>query len=367
MSDFTPSDEQNRAVQAFMKWYREPKRPKPFFYLAGYAGTGKTTIARGIADSIKGRVHFAAFTGKAAMVMQSKGCTGACTIHSLIYKPIEDDDGIVTYALNNESIIEGSALVIIDECSMVGTELAEDLLSYGVPILVLGDPAQLPPVASEGYFLKDTPDFMLTEIHRQALDNPIIVLSMAVREHMNLEAGTYGDSLILRNEDFDIRDALKADQVLCGMNKTRMMANDRLRELLGYTDDFPMIGERLVCLKNDRKKGLLNGGLWEVKNIKKRYSNSTNFTVRPLDLEGNPVQVYVHDNFFKGTESTLDWQARKRYSEFTYGYTLTVHKSQGSQWDNLLVFDESDTFREDKYRWLYTAITRAAERLTLVI
>ncbi len=367
MSDFTPSDEQNKAVQAFMEWFKSPTKAKPFFYLAGYAGTGKTTIARGIADTVKGRVHFAAFTGKAAMVMQTKGCKGACTIHSLIYKPEEDEDGIVSYVRNNESIIEGSRLVIIDECSMVGTDLGEDLLSYGVPILVLGDPAQLPPVASEGFFTKDQPDFMLTEIHRQALDNPIIVLSMAVREHMELEPGTYRDTRIIRQDQFDANELIQVDQVLCGMNKTRMLINDRIREMLGHTDEFPMIGERLVCLKNDRKKGLLNGGLWEVKNIKKRYASSTTFVARPLDLEGNPVQVYVHDNFFKGTESTLDWQARKRYSEFTYGYALTVHKSQGSQWDNLLVFDESDTFREDKYRWLYTAITRAAERLTLVI
>lgn len=366
MADISFSDEQNKALKSVLEWFRGPN-PKQVFRLMGYAGTGKTTIAKTIAEEIGKGVLFGAFTGKAALVMRNKGCKGASTIHSLIYKPVEDEHGLVTYVRNNESLIRDASLIIIDECSMVGKELGEDLLSFGVPVLVLGDPAQLPPVASEGFFTKDEPDVMLTEIHRQALENPIIVLSMAARNHIDLEEGTYGNSRIIKHANFNPEEMVDMDQILCGMNKTRIVANERMRDMLGFKGSFPEEGERLVCLKNDRKKGLLNGGLWNVLSIKQRYANSTAFIVKPTDVKGNPVQVYVHDNFFNGTESDLDWQKRKRYNEFTWGYTLTVHKGQGSEWDNLLLFDESDAFRDDKYRWLYTGITRAAEKLTIII
>ena len=369
MTDFTLSDEQNNARKAFLKWFRSGPGRKPFFYLAGYAGTGKTTIAKSIARSISGDVLFAAFTGKAAVVMRTKGCENASTIHSLIYKSEEDDNGIITYSLNFDSPLQEADLIIIDECSMVGEELGKDLLRFNTPVLVLGDPAQLPPVGGEGFFTSGEPDFLLTEIHRQAESNPIIAMSMAVRHEMTIPFGWYGESRIVRAEDFDSNEMTDFDQVICGTNKTRMWKNQQIRKLRGFDDAIPMLGERLVCLKNDRKYGLLNGGLWDVIAMKKRYANATSLVVEPVDegIKKNPVQVYVHDLFWEGKEQELDWRERKRFNEFTYGYALSCHKAQGSQWDNLLVFDESNVFREEKFRWLYTAITRAAEKVTVVV
>ena len=71
---------------------------------------------------------------------------------------------------------------MIDECSMVDAELGRDLMSFDVPVLVLGDPAQLPPIQGGGFFTEAEPDAMLTEVHRQAQDDPIVRLSMEVRE-----------------------------------------------------------------------------------------------------------------------------------------------------------------------------------------
>ena len=81
---------------------------------------------------------------------------------------------------------------------------------------------------------------------------------------------------------------------------------------------------------------------------------------------GSRCAVAVHRAFFEGREADLPFPIRRESDEFDYGYALTVHKSQGSQWDDVVLFDESRAFREHRARWLYTGVTRAAQRLTLV-
>jgi exodeoxyribonuclease-5 len=174
------SPQQESALGAVRSWLKAGDRP--VFRLFGYAGTGKTTLARHIAESVGGNVVYAAFTGKAAHVMRGKGCTDAGTIHSLIYRMRGEDETGPSFTLNRESTAAKAAIIIIDECSMVDEEIGRDLLTFGKPVLVLGDPAQLPPVAGGGFFTAAEPDVMLTEVHRQAADDPIIRLSMTVRE-----------------------------------------------------------------------------------------------------------------------------------------------------------------------------------------
>ena len=184
------STEQDRALSAVAAWLKEPRAQ--VFRLFGYAGTGKTTLARHLAESVDGEVAFGAFTGKAALVMRSKGCKDARTIHSLIYRAKEVESEEPSFELNEDSEAANAALIVIDECSMVDEEFGRDLLSFGKKVLVLGDPAQLPPVKGGGYFTEAEPDVMLTEVHRQAADDPIIRLSMIVREGRRLEYGVYG-------------------------------------------------------------------------------------------------------------------------------------------------------------------------------
>lgn len=357
------SPEQDNALLAVERWRKAGGAQ--VFRLFGYAGAGKTTLARHIAENAGVDVVFAAFTGKAAHVMRQKGCTDATTIHSLIYRPSSvEEEGEPTFALRHDAPASKADLIIIDECSMVDEELGRDLLSFGKPVLVLGDPAQLPPVKGGGFFTEGEPDFMLTEIHRQAADNPIIRLSMAIREGEHFDEQSDRCRLLTRKE-ITTEEIMAADQILVGANRTRKRYNDRLRELHGHTDDTPESGEKLVCLRNNKKKGLLNGGIWTVDRRMSPRGGRVRFSVRPEE-GGKAVTVSVPRAFFLDGPEAVPWAQRKGADEFDYGYALTVHKAQGSQWDSVVLFDESYMFREHQQRWLYTAVTRAAERLTLV-
>jgi exodeoxyribonuclease-5 len=360
------SPQQDAALAAVADWLKAGS--PQLFRLFGYAGTGKTTLARHIAEGVDGTVVFAAFTGKAALVLRNKGCEGAQTIHSLIYRSRGVDEESPTFVLNRESTAAKAKLIIIDECSMVDEELGRDLLSFGTPVLVLGDPAQLPPVKGGGFFTEAEPDVMLTEVHRQAADNPIVRMSMIVREGGRLEIGDYGASRIIRRAEITPEIVLSADQVLVGLNKTRRLYNARMRQLMGHVANVPAVGEKLVCLRNDKSKGLLNGGAWIVQELKTSKKGLVTMRVTPEDdTGGKPVKVSVMPNFFDGTEDEVPWELRRHTDEFTFGYALTVHKAQGSQWDNIVMFDEAFAFREHRSRWLYTGLTRAAETITVVM
>jgi exodeoxyribonuclease-5 len=368
MPEFTPH--QDAALRAVSDWLKEKpggRGGRKVFRLFGYAGTGKTTLARHIADSADGKVHFAAFTGKAALVMRSKGCAGATTIHSLIYRARESGEEVPDFVLWDDAPASKAKLIVIDECSMVDAELGRDLMSFDVPVLVLGDPAQLPPIQGGGFFTAAEPDAMLTEVHRQAQDNPIIRLSMDIRAGRSLEPGDYGATQIVRRDELDPQRVLEADQVLVGRNATRRAYNIRIRERRGFDDILPSAGDKLVCLRNNRKKGLFNGGLWMVKERGARKSGVMTMRLLPdEEMGGRAVKVSVRPECFTGGIEEFDWARRKPYDEFDYGYVLTVHKAQGSQWDDVVLFDESFAFQDSRDRWLYTGVTRAAKTLTIV-
>ena len=359
------SAEQAGALDAVGRWLA--KGDSPVFRLFGYAGVGKTTLARHVADQASGKAAFAAFTGKAALVLRSKGCSGATTIHSLIYNAQEDKSGAPSFTLNTDGPASRASLIVIDECSMVDEELGRDLLSFGKPILVLGDPAQLPPVKGAGFFTEAAPDVMLTEIHRQARDNPIIRLSQTIRLGGEVDYGVYDESRVIRREEVNAEMVMGADQVLVGLNKTRRAYNARLRQLSGREGLTPTLDDKLVCLRNNHEKGLLNGGLWRVAKTNGMANDYVRLAIRPEEDNGrDPLAIAVHRAFFEGREADLPYPIRRESDEFDFGYALTVHKSQGSQWDEVVLFDESRAFREHRARWLYTGVTRAAQRLILV-
>ncbi|MGH6717105.1 MAG: ATP-dependent DNA helicase [Bradyrhizobium sp.] len=371
MPIFTPH--QDLAIKAAAAWLKAKpgKNGTPqIFRLFGYAGTGKTTLARHIADGVDGDVKFAAFTGKAALVMRSKGCDNASTIHSLIYRARESGVEQPSFELWDDAPASKARLIVIDECSMVDAEMGRDLLSFECPLLVLGDPAQLPPIQGGGFFTDSEPDAMLTEVHRQAQDDPIVRMSMEVREGRALAPGRYGESEVVSRTLLDPQRVMKADQVLVGRNNTRRAYNARMRQRHNIADPLPVAGDKLVCLRNNRKKGLFNGGLWRVKSRTQSRSRSKIMSMRlsPEEDIGHKVtKVSVRHDCFEGGIETIPWEQRKPYDEFDYGYVLTVHKSQGSQWDDVVLFDESFAFQDSRARWLYTGITRAAKRLSVVV
>lgn len=390
------SPQQEGAIASIREWLRSGRGG--IYYLAGYAGTGKTTLARHIVEDYD--ALFCAFTGKAANVLQSKGCLGATTIHSLIYQPkeasvarllelekqlAETPEDMPTFrqrlqeqiekeranadraffALKEDSKVNDADVVVVDECSMVDRFVGHDLESFGTPLLVLGDPAQLPPVMGQGYFTSREPDWTLTEIHRQARDNPIIDLATRIRNGDGLVPGVYGESRVILRGQMTPDMVLGADQVIVGRNKTRIAWNGRIRELLGHDGPMPIPGERLVCLKNDADKGLYNGAIYHVEENRGQQDGSSGVDLVVANERGQLIEVDAHESHFLGYDA--DRWVRRDYDEFTYGYALTGHKSQGSQWGDVLVLDESGAFRQDGRKWLYTTITRAAERVTVVL
>lgn len=392
------SPQQENALDRVGRWLQE--RDKQTFQLAGYAGTGKTTLAKHLAEAVSGRVYFAAYTGKAAHVLTKSGAPNVSTIHKLIYtrkdksqqrlkaleaeraellthKPVPEtlitklDAAIAAernnlarpaFNLNMESPLINAALVVIDEYSMVDEQMGADLLSFGCPVLALGDPGQLPPVRGASFF-KDRPDILLTEIHRQAKDNPIIWMSQQVREGRDLAPGRYGESTVEaygRAKPTLAEKVLSTDQLLVGRNATRLSSNTRARQLLGHQNPLPEAGDKLVCLRNNHEAGLLNGQIW-------RTTGPATFDGAYVFMEvegddGARLEVSAHADYFHGKQP--DYWTRKDAEEFDYGYALTVHKSQGSQWNNVLLLDE--WYGQDRRQWLYTAITRAAERIDVI-
>jgi len=368
----TLAPQQAAGLDLAAAWFKRCKSERgrlsqPIFRIFGYAGTGKTTITQRLAELTGASVVYAAFTGKAALMMERSGCYGASTIHGLIYQVKEQPDGSVRFVWDADSAAAHAGLIVVDECSMVDAELAADLMRYGRPILVLGDPAQLPPVKGAGYFINADPDVMLTEIHRQAADNPIIRMATAVREGGDLDYGEYGSSRVLARGVLSPEEVAMADQVLVGKNATRRAYNARLRGVHGFSGATPQTGDKLVCLRNDKPLGIFNGGLFKAGEIERGDTNHVSFWAHSEDFPGRaPVQCKVRREFFTGAAEDIPWQQLRGTQQFDFGYALTCHKSQGSQWDDVICYDESQTFREDAAKWLYTAITRPAKTVTVV-
>lgn len=214
--------------------------------------------------------------------MARKGCGQVDTIDSLIYTRRRQEycgaeppckqmctdrcqhkrERFIDRALNPESPAAEADLVIIDEVSMLGRQMGEELLSFGTPTLMIGDNAQLPPIGDAGYFTDRVPDFQLTEIHRQALESPVVRLATKARLCKTLQYGTYGRSAVV--PDIGDPSLIDFDQIICGTHRRRRGINRRCRRRLGYRGDIPEPGEKLVCLKNDRRRDLRNGELWWV-------------------------------------------------------------------------------------------------------
>lgn len=273
----------------------------PIFKIFGYAGTGKTTIVSEIVKDIEGPILYGAYTGKAAEVMNSHGMNAA-TIHSLIYKPIPPSkllqDGYrdqlkstthspqrraeletslaevskLRFVLNPNSRLYGTSLLVLDECSMIDEPMLKDLLSFNVPLLVLGDPGQLPPIKGTGALVNGKPDVMLTEIHRQAKGDPIIDLGWKARTGHAIEHGSYGESEVMSLKDMNSRVPMQMDQVLTGKNESRRTWNQAMRTLMHLSGTMPQVGEKLICLRNHPEIGLNNGTLCTVLEVTAFYT-----------------------------------------------------------------------------------------------
>lgn len=399
------SPKQDQALKEVSLWLDDPDAQQ-VFRLFGFAGTGKTTLARHLAGGVEGMTLFAAYTGKAASVLRRSGCPDASTIHSLLYdvspqsrmrlieleielkNPTLDDYSKEEltrewkaerkklarprFSVNPDSILREAKLLVLDECSMVNQFIANDIESFGCKILVLGDPAQLPPVKGSGYYTNSKPDILLDEIHRQALDSPIIRWSKLVREGKSLPVGVDGAVKRIPRKAVTTDMMMEYDQVLTGKNETRRNINKAIRQKRGYDSIYPMKGERLVILRNEKDLGVLNGVTCEsttdaLNDVDDEAAVYCDVLYEGAVIQNMPICRSQFDAYLDETKAeNMDFNKRWLVPA-DFGYALTVHKSQGSQWEKVLLFDDGFGKREAQMRrkWLYTAITRAQSALTI--
>lgn len=353
--------------------------------VGGYAGTGKTTLISKVVESLEKEdavVAFCCYTGKAASVLREKLDRAGIspefcgTIHSLIYRPIIVDGRVDGWELkqflsmdDNEELAPD--LIVVDEASMVSADIWNDLQSFEIPILAVGDHGQLPPI-SGSLNLMQNPDATLTKIHRQAENNPIIKLSMMAREGIAIPFGAFGPGVMKiqsnpRKYVSGMENAQDVPLFLCGYNWTRVNVNKMIRARLGRKF-FPEIGDRVVCLKNNRRAGIFNGMSGEIL----RIDRGDKFTLRANIImdDGSIYTGHILKQQFCAVETYREHDEvdLRDVDLFDFGYCLTVHKAQGSEAPEVVIFEERFKSATDDgwQRWLYTAITRARERLTIV-
>jgi exodeoxyribonuclease-5 len=365
----TFTEEQGHALDALDQWWQEDGSE---FLLDGGAGTGKTTVAGHYARRmlLGTRVQYAAFTAKAARVMEQKGMDGARTLHSLLYWP-ERRDGKLTWTRQGDSSpLASTDLLIIDECSMVSDLMYADIQEYDVPTLVLGDvDGQLPPIRGTGAFHKRAPDARLLEPHRAAMESEINRIAWLARRGGRLPRGNRGEVIVASMLDPSAWDhILDGDNtVIVGKHKTRFAVTRRAREKAGFHGAIPCPGEPVICCRNNYDQGLINGDVATVWTCRPRGS----LLEADLLLPDGQRTVWLRPEGFQATAvgATVDYETLPREGAiFDWAYAITCHKAQGSEWDNVVVIDDQlmSWDRDFRRRWLYTALTRASQRLILL-
>ena len=383
--------EQQDVIEAAINWYRYSS--DLVFQYCGLAGTGKSLVLSEIIKRLglhPDRIATMAYTGAAAIVLRQKGIENAKTIHSWLYKPVEgylyDKEGnvIMDEYLNRPKFhltfepkpLENIDLIVIDEASMVPMSMKGEIESRGIKIIATGDLGQLPPVADQPAYLYSGNVMRLTKIFRQAEDSGIVYVADRVRKGLPLPKGQYNEVSVIYEEDLTDEMVLRSDVVLCGRNETREFVNDKIRFLLGYRGDLPNCNEILVCRKNNWRIeedgiNLANGLRGSVVN----YPSVEGFDGRTYTIDFLPEGFNI---FFKDLECDYKYLVaptqqkhyikNERYGrgeKMEYGYALTTHLSQGSQYRNVIYIEERLS-SDIQNRLNYTGVTRATNSLIYV-
>ena len=368
-----------------------------FVTIAGYAGTGKSTLVKVAIEALKVNpedVAYATFTGKAAEVLRKKGNPGAITLHKLLYDHFPKPTG--GYIRRPKERID-KKVVVVDEVSMVPRSMIELLLTHRAFVIFLGDPFQLPQIdKDESHDYLDHPHVFLDEIMRQEADSEIIKLTLAIRNMEPIDFYKGEQIQIMPKSQLVDGCYTWADQVITGTNATRRAVNDQMRAMLGFSG-LPQEGEKMICLRNfwddfsTNGDPLVNGLTGTIHNpvdttiyippvarIKKKevpvircdfeVDENNIFLDTPMDktliTSGEPYLDFRENYRLRMIKSRIgDFLPR----DYDFGYAITCHKAQGSEWDKVLVIEDTFPFdKKEHARWLYTACTRASSRLVLV-
>lgn len=361
---------------------------KPVYIIAGLAGTGKTTLVKSIIKAMDlnfSEVQYIAPTGKAAAVLRRKGNVGACTLHRFAYLCLGEYENEQTGEDEPLFVARGALdhtpkLVVLDEGSMVSRQDREVLLSFNIPVIVLGDQGQLEPVkGTAGFELATAADSTLTEIMRQAEESNIIRAAGFVREGYQLPDREYPDVSSVTgypstSELYEYIGLDGASQIICGRNATRRDINAEVRSRAGFTAPLPMVGEKIICRFNDHNRGIMNGEQFTVVEVAREAKGDSADSV---DSEGKPrwfIKVRSLDDgrvvegrfncdcFMADCDSEHYKDAMKSIGAWDFGYAITCHASQGSEWSRVMLIDE-DIPGTNRSKWRYTGMTRAVDFL----
>lgn len=374
------------------------KNREPYTVIAGYAGTGKSTLVSHIVDALNISplsVCYVAFTGKASLVLREKGCENSMTAHKLLYHSKEKPDG--TFEHKPRKYLEvGYKLIVVDEVSMIPVDMWELLLSHGVHVIALGDPGQLPPIDGESELLAH-PHVFLDEVVRQAQDSEIIRLSMDIRNGVALKPYKGNEVVIISKSQLNDFYYSGADQIIAAKNITRNDINWKCRKIKFGNDvpNYPIEGEKAICLKNywnvlsncnpgyilnnpsmlDDGDPLINGMIGKLSNIKFTHDVFKYGDIMEADFsigdKNKFNKLFMDYKLFAESKQTInsdnwtEFRGMVKPMLFDYAYCITCHKSQGSEFDKVLVFNEYMK-STDHNRWLYTAVTRAKKKLIIV-
>lgn len=394
------NDGQAKACDLLAEWWKGDPRKTPF-RIDGYAGTGKTTVVQYMLRQLglpADKIRLLAPTGKAARVLERRTGLSCSTIHRELYRPIEPQEvesirkeieatppgdrerlralrtELAEAERDNEIGFDGKAvdtenvlLYVVDEVSMVSVRQAKDLLDLRVPLILLGDPGQLPPVKEKPGFAETPAAVTLTEIMRQDEGSAILEAANIVRRGGELPFENWGAFRRAPRKVLTDADYAEFDVVLCGTHKWRMAYNRRLRAAT-HGEDLPPIpipGDKLVCRKNDYGAGIMNGQLLRAES-KAKAIDDTRVTLKVSDEDGgeHPAQLVSSLRFLAHYDKTVPVHNVFGALEADYAYALTVHSAQGSEWSSVAVLN--DWPGRDHERWLYTALTRGADRVVLV-
>jgi exodeoxyribonuclease-5 len=417
------SADQERALKAVRAWHASIHRP--IFKIGGLAGVGKTTLlgvyAQELAES-KTLVAYATFTGRASSILQRKlkaagvetttksrparaemanskyhdaslpkssGPAFIGTLHRLLYQPVIDEQTEELKGWRKRTTLDREySLIVIDEASMIGDSMLADLQAHNISILAVGDHGQLPPVQDSGSLMEE-PDVKLEKIHRQAKGNPIIQLAHTVRKYGFLDEDFADGKHVVFADKRNARRVIQKAYaeatnpldvgMLCWMNRTRIQLNAEARAALGYRDE-PKKGELVICLKNDPP--IYNGMRGVLATKAEPDAMHPWLLYAPVGfpeegLDPTPITMcgatFNRERPFDTIEDIQDAGIPvTRFSEagapYDFGYALTTHKAQGSEFDHAIFYLDRKLKRDDEEsrRFFYTAITRAATKLTVL-